>query len=588
MFFVTFPVGNCDYSNYLIFYTMNKKSILLTVAVAALVLFACKPPKEFVDPINVSVNPLEMHAGKVEVTIDGTYPVKYFQKKMVMTVTPVLKSKISSAEWRADSKTYQGEKVKDNNDVIKYKVGGEYKQVATFDYNPEMESSELWLEITGKLGKKEFTIDPIKVADGVNITPLLVAVEAGEVETKIEKDNFQRIIEEKQEAEIRFLIQQSEVRKSEISSDAVVALTKRIDEANKAANLEMTGLEISSYASPDGGMDLNEKLAEKRDQASQKYINKELKKLKATVTIDSKFTAEDWEGFQALMEQSNIQDKEVILRVLSMYSDPEQREAEIKNLSAAYKAIADEILPQLRRSKMTLAINVIGRSDAEIDSLAKANPDTLSLEELLYAATLTADLERKAEIYTKVTELYSDEYRGFNNLGVVRYEQGDVDAAGRAFAKALELNAKNAAVNYNCGVVALVKGDNAKAEECFGNAGGVGESLNHVNGVLAIRRADYKKAVELFGAAKVNNAALAKILTKDYAGARSVLEGVAKPNARTNYLLAVVAARQNDRAAVVANLKKAIEADGAWKDKAAKDAEFLAFAEDAEFAALVK
>lgn len=567
---------------------MNKKSILLTVAVAALVLFACKPPKEFVDPINVSVNPLEMHAGKVEVTIDGTYPVKYFQKKMVMTVTPVLKSKISSAEWRADSKTYQGEKVKDNNDVIKYKVGGEYKQVATFDYNPEMESSELWLEITGKLGKKEFTIDPIKVADGVNITPLLVAVEAGEVETKIEKDNFQRIIEEKQEAEIRFLIQQSEVRKSEISSDAVVALTKRIDEANKAANLEMTGLEISSYASPDGGMDLNEKLAEKRDQASQKYINKELKKLKATVTIDSKFTAEDWEGFQALMEQSNIQDKEVILRVLSMYSDPEQREAEIKNLSAAYKAIADEILPQLRRSKMTLAINVIGRSDAEIDSLAKANPDTLSLEELLYSATLTADLERKAEIYTKVTELYADEYRGFNNLGVVRYEQGDVEAAGRAFDKALELNAKNAAVNYNCGVVALVKGDNAKAEECFGNAGGVGESLNHVNGVLAIRRADYKKAVELFGTAKVNNAALAKILTKDYAGARSVLEGVAKPNARTNYLLAVVAARQNDRAAVVANLKKAIEADGAWKEKAAKDVEFLAFAEDEEFAALVK
>ncbi|MGN0186826.1 MAG: TPR end-of-group domain-containing protein [Paludibacteraceae bacterium] len=567
---------------------MNKKSILLTVAVAALVLFACKPPKEFVDPINVSVNPLEMHAGKVEVTIDGTYPVKYFQKKMVMTVTPVLKSKISSAEWRADSKTYQGEKVKDNNDVIKYKVGGEYKQVAKFDYNPEMESSELWLEITGKLGKKEFTIDPIKVADGVNITPLLVAVEAGEVETKIEKDNFQRIIEEKQEAEIRFLIQQSEVRKSEISSDAVVALTKRIDEANKAANLEMTGLEISSYASPDGGLDLNEKLAEKRDQASQKYINKELKKLKATVTIDSKFTAEDWEGFQALMEQSNIQDKEVILRVLAMYSDPEQREAEIKNLSAAYKAIADEILPQLRRSKMTLAINVIGRSDAEIDSLAKANPDTLSLEELLYSATLTNDLERKAEIYTKVTELYADEYRGFNNLGVVRYEQGDVEAAGRAFDKALELNAKNAAVNYNCGVVALVKGDNAKAEEYFGNAGGVGESLNHVNGVLAIRRADYKKAVELFGAAKVNNAALAKILTKDYAGARSVLEGVEKPNARTNYLLAVVAARQNDRAAVVANLKKAIEADGAWKEKAAKDAEFLAFAEDAEFAALVK
>lgn len=567
---------------------MNKKSIVLTMAAAVLVLFACKPPKTFVDNLKVSVNPLESHAGKIEVTIDGTFPVKYFQKKMVMTVTPVLKSKISDATFKADPVTYQGEKVKENNQVIKYKVGGQYTQVAKFDYDPAMESSELWLEVEGKLGKKAFTIDPIKVADGVNITPLLVAVEPGEINAKIEKDNFQRIIEEKQEAEIKFLIQQSEIRKSEIKSEAVVALTKRIDEANKAANLEMKELSIASYASPDGGVELNEKLAGKRDAASQKFINKELKKLKANVTIDSKFTAQDWEGFQKLMEASNIQDKEVILRVLSMYSDPEQREAEIKNLSAAYKVIADEILPQLRRSKMVLSIDVIGRSDAEIDSIAKANPDTLSLEELLYAATLTEDLERKAEIYTKVTELHAGDYRGFNNLGVVRYEQGNIDAAGRAFAKAHEIDAKNAAVNFNCGIVALVKGDEATAEEYFGNAGGVGDELNYANGVIAIRRADYEKAVELFGAAKINNAALAKILTKDYAGARSVLESVEKPNARTNYLLAVVAARQNDRDAVVANLKKAIEADGAWKAKAAKDAEFLAFAEDAEFAALVK
>ncbi len=568
---------------------MNKKSIILTLAAAALVLFACKPPKEFVEPINVSVNPLESHAGKIEVTIDGTFPVKYFKKNMVMTVTPVLKSKTSDATFKAEPVTYQGEKVKDNNDVIKFKVGGKYEQIAKFDYDPAMEIADLWLEVEGKIGKKKtFTIEPIKVADGVNITPLLVAVEAGEIEAKIEKDNFQRIIEEKQEAEIKFLIQQSTVRSSELKSDAVVALTKRIDEANKATNLEMKGLEISSYASPDGEMDLNEKLAGNREKATEKYINRELKKLKATVTIDGKFTAEDWAGFQDLMEKSNIQDKEVILRVLSMYSDPEQREAEIKNLAAAYKAIADEILPQLRRSKMTLSIDVIGRSDAEIDSLAKANPDTLSLEELLYAATLVEDLDRKAEIYTKVTELHAGDYRGYNNLGVVRYNQGDIDAAGRAFEKALEVDAKNAGVNYNCGIVALVKGDDEKAEEYFGNAGGVGDALNYVNGVIAIRRADYEKAAELFGNAKMNNAALAKILTKDYSGARSILDGIEVPNARTNYLLAVVAARQNDRAAVISNLQKAIDADGAWKEKAAKDVEFLTYAEDADFAALVK
>ncbi len=567
---------------------MNRKSIILTLAVAVLVLFACKPPKTFVDNLKVSVNPLESHAGKIEVTIDGTFPVKYFQKKMVMTVTPVLKSKTSDATFKAEPVTYQGEKIKGNDQVIKYKVGGQYTQVAHFDYDAAMESSELWLEVSGKLGKKDFTLDPIKVADGVNITPLLVAVEPGEIDAKIEKDNFQRIIEEKQEAEIKFLIQQSEIRNSEIKSESVVALTKRIDEANKAANLEMKELEIASYASPDGGVELNEKLAGKRDQASQKFINKELKKLKANVTIDSKFTAQDWEGFQKLMEASNIQDKEVILRVLSMYSDPEQREAEIKNLSAAYKAIAEEILPQLRRSKMVLSVDVIGRSDAEIDSIAKVNPDTLSLEELLYAATLTEDLDRKAEIYTKVTELYASDFRGFNNLGVVRYNQGDIDAAGRAFEKAHEIDAKNAAVNYNCGIIALVKGDEDKAEEYFGNAGGVGDELNYVNGVIAIRRADYAKAVELFGAAKLNNAALAKILTKDYAGARSVLESVEKPNARTNYLLAIVGARQNDRAAVLDNLKKAIDADADLKAKAAKDVEFIAYAEDAEFTALVK
>lgn len=567
---------------------MSKKSIL-TIAVAALVFFACKPPKEFVDPINVSVNPLESHAGKIEVTIDGTFPVKYFKKNMVMTVTPVLKSKTTGAELKADPITYQGEKVKENNSVIKYKVGGKYSQVAKFDYNADMEQSELWLEINGKIGKKKtFTLEPIKVADGVNITPLLVAVEASEIAGQIEKDNFQRIIEQKQEAEIKFLIQKSEVRRSEIKSEAIVALTKKIDEANQAANLEMKGLEISSYASPDGGMDLNEKLAANRDKESQKFINKELKKLKATVTIDSKFTAEDWEGFQALMEQSNIQDKEVILRVLSMYSDPEQREAEIKNLSAAYKSIAEEILPQLRRSKMTLSIDVIGKSDAEIDSLAKENPDTLSVEELLYAATLATELERKAEIYTKVTELHAGEYRGYNNLGVVRFAQGDIEAAGRAFGKAHEIDAKNAAVNFNCGLVALAQGDNAKAEEFFGNAGGVGEVLDHANGVIAIRKADYKKAVDLFGAAKLNNAALAKILNKDYSGARSVLESVEKPNARTSYLLAIVAVRQNDRAAVISNLKKAIELDGVWKEKAAKDVEFITLADDAEFAALVK
>lgn len=567
---------------------MKKQNLILTLVLAVLVLFACKPPKEFLDNLEVSVNPLESHAGKVEVTIDGTFPVKYFTKNMILTVTPVLKSKTSDATFVGEPVSYQGEKIKGNDDAISYKMGGKYSQKVVFTYVPEMESSELWLEVEAKIKDKVYTIPAVKVADGVNITPLLVALQPGEVAAKIEKDEFQRVIEERQEAEIKFLIQQSEIRKSEVKSETVVSLTKRIDEANKAANLEMKGLEVASYASPDGGIELNEKLANKRDKESVKFIDKELKKLKATVTIDSKFTAQDWDGFQKLMEGSNIQDKEVILRVLSMYSDSEQRETEIKNLSAAYKSIADDILPQLRRSKMTLLIDVIGRSDAEIDSLAKVNAEVLSVEELLYAGTLATDLAAKEAVYTKVTEVYPSEYRGFNNLGVVKYEQGDVAAAGRCFAKALELAPKNAPVNFNSGLVALANGDDATAEEFFGNAGGVGDALNYVNGAIAIKKADYKKAVTLFGNAKMNNAALAKIMTKDYAGARSILDGVEKPTATTNYLLAIVGARTNDRELAKVNLEKAVAADAKLKEKAVKDVEFMEFMKDEAFAAIVK
>lgn len=567
---------------------MKKQNLILTLVLAVLVLFACKPPKEFLDNLKVSVNPLESHAGKVEVTIDGTFPVKYFTKNMILTVTPVLKSKTSDATFVGEPVSYQGEKIKGNDDAISYKMGGKYSQKVVFTYVPEMESSELWLEVEAKIKDKVYTIPAVKVADGVNITPLLVALQPGEVAAKIEKDEFQRVIEERQEAEIKFLIQQSEIRKSEVKSETVVSLTKRIDEANKAANLEMKGLEVASYASPDGGIELNEKLANKRDKESVKFIDKELKKLKATVTIDSKFTAQDWDGFQKLMEGSNIQDKEVILRVLSMYSDSEQRETEIKNLSAAYKSIADDILPQLRRSKITLLIDVIGRSDAEIDSLAKINAEVLSVEELLYAGTLVTDLASKEAVYTKVTEVYPSEYRGFNNLGVVKYEQGDVAAAGRCFAKALELAPKNAPVNFNSGLVALANGDDATAEEFFGNAGGVGDALNYVNGAIAIKKADYKKAVTLFGNAKMNNAALAKIMTKDYAGARSILDGVEKPTATTNYLLAIVGARTNDRELAKVNLEKAVAADAKLKEKAVKDVEFMEFMKDEAFAAIVK
>jgi len=396
------------------------------------------------------------------------------------------------------------------------------------------------------------------------------------------------VIQEMQEADIMFLIQQSELRKSETKSSDVLSLTQKIKEAKETQNKEVSKFEVSGYASPDGGLDLNTNLAEKREKVTVDFLNKELKKLKTTVTLDSKFTAEDWAGFQTLMENSNIQDKQVILRVLSMYPDPEQREREIKNLSVAYKSIAEEILPKLRRSRLTLTVDVTGKTDVELSNLAKTDASKLTVEELLFAATLTNDLSEKAAIYQKVTELYPNDARGFNNLGVVNYQQGNVADAARYYAKALEIDPKSADINFNAGLASLTSGDVAKAEVSFGKAAGTSGDLAQALGTVNIIKGDYAKAKTYFGATASNNAALLQVLNADYSGARKTLSAVAQPDAMTAYIGAIIGARTNDREAVYSNLKSAVNQDRALAAKAAKDIEFSKFVADAEFLSIVK
>lgn len=554
---------------------MKKQSLILTLALVVLTFFGCKPPKEFIDSIKATPNPAEYKGGKIEVVFEGNFPEKYFGKKMTMTVTPVLTT-ADGKTYKAEAVNYQGEKVKENNTIIKYKVGGKYTQTATWDYVEGMENGVITLEAAGNYGKKEYTLEPIKVLEGVNITPLLVTVKAGTDDLKpaITADKFQRIIEETTDAQIKFLVNQSNIRSSEKKTEAIVALTKAIKEAKAAENKEFKSIEISSYASPEGELDWNEKLSNRRGEASSKYINRELKKLKASVNIDSKFTAEDWDGFQKLVEASSIEDKAVILRVLSMYTDPQQREQEIKNIAVAYKAIAEEILPELRRSKMTLTVNVIGKSDEEISKLAKEDAKQLNVEELLYAATLVADNAAKVEIYTKATEIYANDYRTFNNLGMALYAQGKCEEAARCFAKALELAPNCPNVNYNNGLIALCKKDIAKAEEFFGKAGGVGKDLDYANGAIAILKGNYKKAAELFGAAATNNAALANILNKNNGAARKALENVANPNAVTAYLKAILAARTNNATEYEANIAEASKC-AKLAERAKTDVEFV-------------
>jgi tetratricopeptide (TPR) repeat protein len=567
-----------------------KKQLFFAVSLLVAVLFSSCKNMADLDPslFTATPNPLEAKGGKVETTITGTFPVKYFNKKAVVTVTPVLKLSNGDSVM-AEPKIFQGEKIVGNDNLIAYKAGGSYSMNATFKYVPEMAVSELYLYFKVKAGKKTYNLKPVKVADGVIATSELAQKKfTGSNGAVIVGDKFVRDIMQMTDADILFLIQQSTVRGAETNAEDVKAILAKINETKTELNKSVENFTVSAYASPDGSLDLNTGLAEKRQKETVKFLNAELKKLKSSLTVESRFTPEDWEGFQKLMENSSIQDKDLILRVLSMYQDPEQREREIKNLSAAFKQIADDILPQLRRSQLKLMVKVSGKTDAEIAKLAKEDASKLSVEELLFAATLTTDAAEKAAIYQKVIDNYPTCMRGYNNLGAVKYNGGDVVAAAPLFAKALELQPKCVNASYNLALCELAKGNLAKAEELLGKAAGTSGNVKNALGTIYIINGDYAKAKSVLSGVSSNNAGLVQILNKEYNAAKNTLTGVDPADAMTSYLAAIVAARTNDKDGVYAALKTAIAKKAAVAKKAAKDLEFSKFWSDDTFKSIVK
>ena len=564
---------------------MTKKLYLpLLMAMVVALFSSCskKMGELSADYFTVTPQVLEAVGGKVPATINGKFPEKYFNKKAVVEVTPVLKW--NGGEAKGQSAVFQGEKVEGNDQTISYKVGGSYTMKTSFDYVPEMAKSELWLEFKAKVGKKEVVIPAVKVADGVISTSELVNNTLGSANPALGEDAFQRIIKEKHDANIMFLIQQANIRSSELKT--AKEFNKEVANINEAANKKISNIEVSAYASPDGGVSLNTTLAENRESNTTKMLNKDLKKAKIDAPVDAKYTAQDWEGFQELVSKSNIQDKELILRVLSMYQDPAQREQEIKNISSVYKNLADDILPQLRRSRLTLNYEIIGKSDDEIASLASSNPKELTLEELLYAATLTNDNGKKEVIYTKATELFPNDYRAFNNLGKLAYQAGNIDKAESYLKKAANIQAAPE-VNMNLGLVALAKGDKSAAESYLGKASGAKE-LGETMGNLYIAQGQYERAVNSFGDAKTNSAALAQILAKDYNKAKNTLASVEKPDAYTDYLMAVLGARTNNLSMLTSSLKSAVAKDSSLAKKAATDLEFAKYFVNSDFMNIIK
>jgi len=562
-----------------------KKGLFLSLIAAVVMLASCNKPLPSPSDIQVNPNPLQMKGGKVHADITGTFPAKQFAKKGVLVVTPVLKLQ-DGTEVLGTPVTYVGEKAKENGKKVSYKNGGSYTQAFDCVYNPNMDASELYLRIEARNGNKVYDVPDIKIADGVNVTPTLAT--AADNYTAGTPDQFQRVIQALTEADIMFLIQSADLRSSEKKSEAVRALEAAIRDANADERKAINHIEISGYASWDGTMDLNQSLAERRRAIVEQFLSRELKKSRINVDgFVGSVIAEDWEGFKAAVENSNIQDKDVILRILSLQQDPEERERQIKNLVSVYPTLAEIILPKLRRSRMILTTDIIGKSDEEISELMQNDPGKLSVEEMLYATTLTEDPAAKMAIYEQVAQRYND-YRAYNGMGQLYFQSGNIEEAQRCFAKALELQPNDPDVNYNAGLAAMAANDLEQAEVYLGKAAGTKGNLRAAYGTLYTMKGDYASAKREYGETASNNAAVQHILDEDYAAATQTLNNVREPNATTAYLKAIVGARTNDKAAVIANLRDAIAQDAKFKARAAKDIEFARFAEDAEFQAIVR
>ena len=526
------------------------------------------------DNFTVEPNPLETLGGEVPATVNGVFPVKYMKPKAVVTVTPELRYADGKVA-KGQSATFQGERVMGNDQTISYKMGGRYTMKTSFAYVPEMQKSDMYLTFDARLGKKKVEVPAVKVATGVLATSELYKQALMNAGGCIATDSFQRVRAQRVEANIKFLVNQANLRKSELKNGSVqefVEMLKKINADREGLNLK--NVEVAAYASPEGGFKFNDKLAGKRQSVSEAYVDKQLKAAKlGDASVDAHYTAQDWDGFKRLVQASNIQDKDVILRVLEMYKDPAEREQQIRNMSAGFRELADGILPELRRSRLIINYETVGRSDEQIKEQYKADAAQLSADELLYAATLTNDANEKEAIYKKAAECYDKDYRAYNNLAVMAFNKGDENAAKSYVKQAFAKDQKAPEGYANLALIALRNGNIAEAESNLSNAinaNGFGEVLGNLN----IAKGNYATAVKNFEGSKSNSAALAQILNKDYAAAVATLKDQKNADALSDYLMAIVQNRQGNTAAAQDYLNSAIKKNSALSQYADNDLEF--------------
>ncbi len=525
------------------------------------------------DNFTVTPKPLETQAGVVSATVNGAFPEKYMKKKAVVTITPELRFGDGKVV-KGEAATFQGEKVMGNDQVISYRMGGHYTMKTAFAYNPEMQKSDMYLTFDARRGKKVYNVPAVKVNYGIIATSELYRQALTNGGGCLALDSFQRVKAKKQEANIKFLINQANLRKSELKNNSVGEFVKLLKEINKdREGLNLQNVEIQAYASPEGGFKFNDKLANKRQNVSEKYVRKEMKSAGVEGNLDAHYTAQDWEGFQQLVQASNIQDKDVILRVLSMYKDPQEREQQIRNMSEGFRELADAILPELRRSRLIIHYETIGRNDEQIKAQYNEDAAKLSADELLYYATLEEDAAKKEEIYAKTAQLYTNDYRPLNNLAVMAFNRGDEAKAKELLAQAITKSNNAAEANATLGLIALKNGNVAEAENLIAKAADA-NALNEALGNLSIAKGNYAQAEEYFKDSYNNSAALAQLLNKNYAAAKATLNNIKNPNGLTSYLHAIVSARQGNKYAANSYLKEALQKDPSLKAYAENDLEF--------------
>ncbi|MCW3103881.1 MAG: tetratricopeptide repeat protein [Bacteroidetes bacterium] len=538
----------------------------------------------------VTPDPMEMHGDSITVNISGTYPAKVFPKKATVTTTPIIK--YNGGEKALKPLVLIGEKVEGTGMKISNSKGGNFSYTDKVAYTPEMKVATLEIKASGAVKKKTKDLPNKKVADGTIITPLLVKADDKAI---IGKDDFKKVVPHSEMAQIFFVINQSQVRGSEMNSAEMKALKAYITSSITNPNIMFKNMNISAYASPDGELTLNANLAENRAKETRKAMEAAFKdkKMKVEAAQKDEFynivtTAEDWDGFKKAMEASSIADKDLILRVLTMYPDGETREKEIKNLSKTYTEVADKILPKLRRSVMTLNVDVNSRTDEQITKLAMSSPDSLSVEEILYAATLTQDLNTKLDIYKKAETKYGSDWRTSNNVGMIYLMQNKLNDAEAEFKKADGLSANNPVIKNNLGIVARWKGDRKAAMEMYKSASAAGPDVAYNMGIIEIQNGNYAAAVADFGSSNSFNAALAKLLNGNTDGAMSTIDNSTEKDAALSfYLKAIAGARQGKADVMNNNLKAAIQKDASFKQMAKDDAEFIKFRDNADFKAMV-